>query len=108
MMTKAKFGLALVASFALLGSFQPEPVSAQPMCGWYAIGGCFKEQWQADDRAAELVDAYSVRTNSIKNFAKGSWCAVDGPYQAKAGADAAKRKFNRKGISDAYVKKGGC
>jgi hypothetical protein len=107
-MVKAIHGLTVIASFALISTLQPEPVSAQPMCGYYAIGGCFKQQWQADDRAAQLIDAYTVRTNNISNFAPGWWCAVDGPYQAKNGADAAKRKFVRKGVNDAYVKKGGC
>lgn len=107
-MTKVRDGLLFALSFSLISAAQVGPASAAGACGWYAIGGCFKQEWQADNRAAALVDAYVVRTNNISNFAPGWWCAVDGPYGDKSAANSAKRKFVAKGVNDAYVKKGGC
>ncbi len=107
-MTTVRDVLLSSAFLVLVSIMQPGSASAGPMCGWYAIGGCFKQEWQADNRAAALVDAYVVRTNNISNFAPGWWCAVDGPYGDKSAANSAKRKFVAKGVNDAYVKKGGC
>ena len=107
-MNRSGIGLTAVASLSFLFVAMSSPASAQGACGWYAVGGCFKQLRQADDRAAKLVDAYVARTDAISNFSPGWFCAVDGPYGAKSGADTAQRKFVRKGVGDAYVKKGGC
>lgn len=98
------FAAILISGFISSGY----AASAQSMCGWYAVGGCFKQRSQAEDRAEDLADAYVIRTNDIKGFARGWWCAADGPYDNQSAANSAKRKFARKGVSDAYVKKGGC
>lgn len=94
----------MLAAAALIGAGS---ASAQRTCGWYAIGGCFQQESDADSRADD-IGGHTVDTYDISGFNPGWYCAVDGPYRRKDDADAARRDFVNQGVRDAYVKKGGC
>lgn len=76
-------------------------------CGWYAIGGCFQSEADADMRAEE-IDAFTVDTSEVSNFNPGWYCAVEGPYETRSEAEDVQNDFIDRGIGDAYVKEGGC
>lgn len=86
----------------------PRTATAAPAaCGWYAVGGCFQSESDANRRSIQ-IDAYTLDTYNVSNFTDGWYCSVDGPYGSQADADVVRLEFRGMGIDDAYVKKGGC
>ena len=101
-----------VSVIGATGGFQcvdPRQVSAirhrAEICGWYAIGGCFKTEAKAQ-RQADKIDPFRVvRTDDVPNFHKGWYCVTNGPT-TEANAIFDRYTLQDAGIADAYIKEG--
>ena len=99
--------LLIAGAIAAAGTLTANNAAAQGVCGWYAIGGCFRSESDANRRSIQ-IDAYTLDTYDVSNFTNGWFCSVDGPYRTQRDANVVRDQFRAKGVSDAYVKKGGC
>jgi len=96
-------GVLTIVTLGLTLASIPDKASAQ-VCGWYAIGGCFKS-WDSADTRSRFLKAPVVDTDTVPNFRNGWFCVAAGPTN-KSQATSWRNEFRGEGISDAYIKKG--
>lgn len=98
---------AMLATATILATISFAPVSgafaSEGACGYYAFAGAFSSRRSARNRARRVGgQVFDLDASDSPNAGSGLWVVGRGPG-GRGWANRQKRKFQRRGVRDAYV-----
>ena len=96
--------LGLAIGAMTLAGLAATPAAASG-CGYYALGGAFKNLNSAYNRAGDIdASVYDLDNSNSPNAGKGFYVVALGPV-SRGRANQYKREFRSNGVRGAYIKR---